>query len=291
MGQSGTVALKSWQSFQINEGLLTKVVEAVKAGEKTARSSGDIQSFEVFYRGYRQNIAIGKLYIIPAKIADKLEGFPVALLYGVLVKQYGGEEIADLPEKYIGVNEFDEYSDASMSDIKDKLFKVDTGKFETLILFAPEWFNKREYVSFHFTKDDAALAERLRHLVFGAYYDPRLSSAFNALMTDVSTDKLDVTDITPKLPWPEISDSPLKAFPVLWNETSGSKVSFNRKRIALNRKNADAITQEVLNPPEASVIEALDLAMTKAMGGVSVGEAGKEHHTGEGGKVACESEH
>src|SRR5579863_5565074 len=108
MGQSGTVALKTWQGFQVNEGLLTKVVEAVKAGEKEARSSGNVQSFEVFYRGYRQNIAIGKLYIIPAKIADKLEGFPIALLYGCLVKQFGGEEIADLTEKHIGVNEFDE---------------------------------------------------------------------------------------------------------------------------------------------------------------------------------------
>src|SRR5271165_2218468 len=109
-GRSGTEALKSWQSFQINDELLSKVVEAVQGGEKKARTSGDVQSFEVFYHGFRQHIAIGRIYVIPAKVADKLEGFPTALLYGCLVRQFGGEEMSQLLENKIGENEFDEYS-------------------------------------------------------------------------------------------------------------------------------------------------------------------------------------
>lgn len=260
-GQSGTIALKSWQSFQVNDGLLQKVVEAVKAGEKQARTSGDVRSLEVFYHGFRQNIAIGKIYVLPAKIADKLEGFPTTLLYGCLVKQYGGEEMADLLSKKIGDNEFDEYSDASMEDIKEKLFRNAEGDFSSLILFAPAWWNKREYISFHFNSDDAILSDLVRHLVFGAYFDPRLSSGFNALMTDVSTDKLDVTDITPKLPFPSLSESPLKEFPVLL------KVGANgAKRVNFNQKIADALTKQQLQPQESDVIEALDLAIGNVMG-------------------------
>jgi len=53
MAQSGnTVALKSFQSFMVNDGLLSKTVEAIKAGEKEARSTGNVQSFEVFYKGF-----------------------------------------------------------------------------------------------------------------------------------------------------------------------------------------------------------------------------------------------
>jgi hypothetical protein len=273
MGQSGTVALKSFQSFQVNEGLLTKVVEATKAGEKEARSTGDVQSFEVFYKGFRQNIAIGRLYIIPAKIADKLEGFPIALLYGCLVKEFGGEEVSDLITHRIGDNEFDEYSQADMSTIKDKLFKTPDGKFESIVLFAPHWFNKREYVVFKFDKDDEKLRTKLRHLVFGAYYDPRLSSAFDALMTDVSTDKLDVTDITPKLPFPELSQNPLRAYPVLNKLGSADK-----PKIFLSVKTADAVTKETLAPEEISVFDALGMAVEKALGVKTPQEAGEEHH-------------
>ena len=68
MAQSGnTVALKSFQSYMVNDGLLSKAVEAIKAGEKEARSSGNVQSFEVFYKGFRQNIAIKSL-------AEQLKG-------------------------------------------------------------------------------------------------------------------------------------------------------------------------------------------------------------------------
>jgi hypothetical protein len=46
MGVSGnSIALKSFQSYMVNDGLLAKTVEAIKAGEKEARTSSTIQSF------------------------------------------------------------------------------------------------------------------------------------------------------------------------------------------------------------------------------------------------------
>lgn len=261
--QSGnTVSLKSFQSYMVNDGLLAKAVEAIKAGEKEARSTGTVQSFELFYKGFRQNIAIGRVYVIPPSVADKKgQDFPTALLYGCLVRTYGGEELGDLISHKIGDSEWDEYSQASYDSIKEELFGTGKeGKFASLILFAPNWVNKREYIGFQFSKDDNELANLTRHLIFSSYFDPALSSAFDALMTDVETSKFDVTDITPKMNFPALAENPLKEFPLLTKQGSTAK-----PRLALTRKNADAVKQEVLEPAEMDVFESLDQALRNSL--------------------------
>lgn len=277
MGVSGnSIAGKSFQSFAVSEELLAKVTEAVMAGEKQARSSGTIQSFEVFYRGFRQNIAIGRIYLIPASVCNDRKDFPTALLYGCLVKTFGGEEIGDMLEKKIGDSEFDEYSQADFDTIKEKLFGIGEGKFASLVLFAPTWWNKREYIGFHFTEDEGKLKNNLRHQVFAAYYDPALSSAFNALMTNVNTTKIDVTDITPKINFPFLAENLLTQFPTLQKQAS------NKKRLALTRKTADEVTKEVLDPQELDVFESLDQALSEAImpGTETVEEAGEANEGG-----------
>src|SRR5579863_1565380 len=142
-GVSGnSVAGKSFQIFTVSEELLAKVTEAVQAGEKEARSSGNIQSFEVFCHGFRQNISLGRIMVVPASVCNDKKDFPTALLHGALVRIFGwgGEEIADLIEKKIGESEFDEYSQADFDKLKTELF-VDpkTGKEACLIVFAPNW--------------------------------------------------------------------------------------------------------------------------------------------------------
>src|SRR5208282_1840483 len=262
MAQSGnTIALKSFQSFMVNDGLLSKTVEAIKAGEKEARSSGNVQSFEVFYKGFRQNIAIGKIVVVPPSVADKKgQDFPTALLYGCLVRTYGGEEMGDLISHKIGDSTWDEYSQASYSSIKEELFGTEDGKFACLVLFIPNWVNKREYVGFQFPKDDNELSNLTRHLVFSSYFDPRLSSAFDALMTDVETSKFDVTDITPKLNWPALAENPLKEFPLLTKEAGQKKARLN-----LTIKTADEVTKAVLEPQEMDVFESLDTALRNSL--------------------------
>jgi len=263
-GVSGnSVAGKSYQMFTVSEELLAKVVEAVQAGEKEARSSGIVQSFEVFYHGFRQNIAIGRIYIVPASVCSDRKNFPVALLYGAIVRVFGtgGEELADLIEKKIGDSEFDEYSQADFDSIKKDLFVDETtGKEASLIVYAPMWENKREFIAFHFTKDSEKLKHNLRHQVFSAYYDPRVSSAFDAMMTNVNTTKVDVTDITPKIPFPFLSENLLKEYPKLIKQ-AGDK----RPKVLLNHKTADAVTKEVLEPAEMDVFDSLNQALENSL--------------------------
>jgi hypothetical protein len=263
-GVSGnSVAGKSYQIFTVSEELLAKVVEAVQAGEKEARSSGNIQSFEVFCHGFRANISLGRIMVVPAKVCNDKKNFPTALLHGALVRIFGwgGEEIADLVDKKIGESEFDEYSQADFDSLKESLFKdIRTGEEASLVVFAPNWMNSREYICFHFSKDADELKNNLRHQVFSAYYNPSVSSAFNALMTNVDTTKVDVTDITPKLSYPFLTENPLKQFPQL--EKQGS---YKKATILLNRKTADDITKQTLDPQELDVFDSLNEALENSL--------------------------
>src|SRR5271157_470145 len=282
MAQSGnTVALKSFQSYMVNEGLLAKTVEAIKAGEKEARSTGNVQSFEVFYKGFRQNIAIGRIYIVPPSVVDKKgQNFPTALLYGCIVRTWGGEEVSDMISHKIGDSEWDEYSQADYDTIKKKLFQDEDGKegkLVALVIYAPNWLNKREYQGFQFTSDDNQLTNLTRHVVFSSYFDPRLSSAFDAMMTDVETSKFDVTDITPKMNFPALAENPLKEFPLLTKEGSSKK-----PRLALTFKTADEVTKEVLEPQEMDVFDSLDQALRNSLLPTTedADKAGEQHDQG-----------
>ena len=185
---SGTVSGKSFTMFSLNQGLLGRCVEAVKEGDALARKSGQIQSFEVFRNGYRMNLVIGRIMVIPPSVCDSREDFPVSLLYGALVREIRPEDLSDLMTAKIGDTEFDEYDTADMQEIKEKLFQIPgSKKYTSLVLFLPSWSSPREYVMFKYTKDEQALENAVRHLVFAAYYDPRLSSAFNLIMQDTDT--------------------------------------------------------------------------------------------------------
>ena len=263
MGVSGnSVAGKSYQIFTVSEELLAKVVEAVQAGEKEARSSG-IQSLEVFCHGFRQNISLGRIYIVPPSVCSDRKDFPTALLHGALVRVFGtgGEEISDLIEKKIGDSEFDEYSQADFDSLKKSLFENPRdGKEACLVIFAPNWMSTREYIAFHFTKDSEELKNNLRHQVFSAYFDPRVSSAFNAMMTNVNTSKVDVTDITPKINFPFLAENLLKQYPQLEKQAGVRKPT-----ILLNYKTADAVTKETLDPQELNVFDSLNQALENSL--------------------------
>src|SRR5271157_146088 len=284
MGVSGnSVAGKSFQMFTVSEELLQKVVEAVQAGEKEARSSG-VQSLEVFCHGFRQNISLGRVYIVPPSVCSDRKDFPTALLHGALVRVFGtgGEEISDLIEKKIGDSEFDEYSQLDFDALKEKIF-VDpqTGKEACLVIFAPNWINSREFICFHFTKDSEKLKNNLRHQVFAAYFDPRVSSAFNAMMTNVNTTKVDVTDITPKMNFPFLAENILKEYPRLDKQAGKQKPT-----ILLNHKTADDVTKQTLEPQELDVFDSLNTALENSLG-VDSGDGAQ----GEGGFTAPEATH
>jgi len=282
---SGTVSGKSFDMFTLNQGLLARCVEAVKEGDTLARKTGQIQSFEVFRNGFRMNLVIGRIMIIPPSVAESKEDFPTALLYGALVREIRPEDLADLMAAKIGDTEFDDYSEADMAEIKEKLFQIPgSKKYASLVLFAPSWTSPREYVMFKFTKDETVLANALRHLVFAAYFDPRLSSAFNHIMQDTDTvnhgTELDVTNITPKLNYPGISEGAAHNYPDLQSaddvaasqerptgpdSKKKKKAGAPKRKVALSLKWADEIKADELERGEVDVISAVTEAAEAAI--------------------------
>jgi len=282
---SGTVSAKSFDMFTLNQGLLARCVDAVKEGDRLARQSGQVQSFEVFRNGFRMNLVIGRIMVVPPSVCDDKEGFPVALLYGALVKQIQPEDLADLMAAKIGDSEFDEYSEADMQEIKDKLFRVaGSKKFASLVLFLPSWTTPREYVMFKFTKDDQALANALRHLVFAAYFDPALSSAFNSIMQDTDTvnhgTELDVTNITPKINFPGVAEGAMHEYPKLESaddipasqerptgadKPKRKRASAGKLKIAFTATSANEAIADILSEGEVDVLDAVTEAAEAAI--------------------------
>jgi hypothetical protein len=277
----GNQTSKGFQAFMVNDGLLQKTVETIEAGEKKAKSSGEIQALEVFYTGFRQNISIGRVYIIPPSVcAGNGKDFPTALLYGTIVRNFGGEEVGSLIEHRIGQSEFDNYTQTDFNGIKEKLFGDAEGKFACIVLFAPAWANTRDYVFIKFTSDHDKLTNLVQHLIFSVYYNPSVSSAFNALMTNTDTSKLDVTDITPKLSHPFLTESAVRDLPNLQKQAGAHK-----PRVFLTAKTADEITQEALEPQEMNVFESLEQALTEVLlPSVETSEEAAEENSTEPGK-------
>jgi hypothetical protein len=277
MSQSGTISAKSYQMFTVNDDLIAKAVAAVVEGDALARRTGNIQSLEIFRNGHRQHLVIGRLMVIPASVCDNPVDFPLALLYGALVREFAGEDIADLMTHKIGDTEFDEYSKADFKTIKERLFKnPQTGRYDSLVTFLPAWSNPREYVFFRMTKKEAELATNLRHLVFGAYFDPAVSSAFDSMLTDVDTTTVDVTDITPKLTNPALTANPFRSYPNLETvDASDVKVAAGQlPKMVLNRYTAQKLAAE-LDKGENAVLSALSNNLAAKADLTPIAEVGK----------------
>jgi hypothetical protein len=277
MTQSGTISAKSYQLFTVNDDLVAKAVAAVVEGDSIARRTGNIQSLEIFRNGHRHHLVIGRLMIIPASVTNTPEDFPLALLYGAIVREFAGEDVADLMTHKIGDTEFDEYSKADFKTIKERLFKnPQTGRYDSLVVFIPSWSNPREYVFFRMSKNESELATAIRHMVFGAYFDPAVSSAFDSMLTDVDTSSVDVTDITPKLTNPDLTANPFRSYPNLeLVDASDVKTAAGRKpKIALNRYTAQKLAAE-LEEGETAVLSALSSDLASKADLTPIDEVGK----------------
>ena len=262
---NANAVVKSFSSFSVSEGLLAKVVDAVKQGESLARRSGQIRSFEIFYHGFRTNLVLGRIMVIPAAVADSIEDFPSALLYGAMVKELSGETLSDAFTYKMGENEFDQYNPKDLADIKDRLFKDVDGKYRSLVMFIPTWAAPRDYVTFKFVKDDEKLSMLLRHLVFAAYFDPRFSSSFEKLTEETTSSNLNVVDITPKLNYPFLAEGLMKNYPEL--QPGDKRASSAQKpRIILAKETLGDVSEELLEPGEQAVMNALGEDLEQKLG-------------------------
>lgn len=253
---NGQIVGKGFSSYQVNDALLAKVVDAIRKGEADARRYSQLHSFEIYYEGFRERLVLGRIIIVPAKLADSPEDFPSALLYGALVKEIRPEDLADLYSYKLGESEFDEYDTKGLSEIKEKLFKDENGVYRSIILFIPTWANVRDYVIFKMTRDWDRLTEMVRHLVFAAYFDPRYSSTFNHLSND--TDNLNVAEINPKLNFPGLAQGQEQNFPNLEPGDGGVKTaSATKPRMLLAADTVDKIDEVFLEKGERAVIDHL----------------------------------
>jgi hypothetical protein len=274
--------VKSYNAFRVNEGLLAKVVEAIKSGETMARRSGVLRTFEVSYHAHREDLVLGHISLVPAKLADNFEDFPAALLYGAVIKSFKGEDVADLYHAKIGESEFDEYDHVNMQKIKDQLFKDVDGVYRTLVVFQPAWTGARDVITFHFIRKDELLLQAVRHMIYSAYYDPALSNGFEAMSNDLETLSHDVTDVTPKLNFPFLAESLLKEYPELvpaedvdgvnpltqyphflaFGVTDTKTAGARRPKTVLAADTVGDVAEEILEPGEKAVIDQLgqDLA-------------------------------
>jgi len=253
---SGIITVKSFTGYQVNEVLLAKVCEAIKQGEVDARRYSEIKTFEIYYEGFRSRMVLGRIMVIPAKLADSLEDFPTALLYGAIVNEINPEQVSDLYTAKLGESEFDEYDKKSLAAIKDKLFLDSEGRYRSIVVFIPTWANVRDYVIFKYTRDPERLLAMVRHQIYGAYFNPALSSAFDNLAD--ATDNLNVSDITPKINYPGLVEGQEQSYPDLFAGDSGVKVASSRKpRVLLAKETVNEINEEFLEPGEKAVIDNL----------------------------------
>jgi transposase len=267
----GQVTGKSFNAYQVNEGLLANVVEAIKKGEADARRYSQLKSFQIYYNGYRERLVLGKIIIVPAKLADSPEDFPSALLYGAMMKEMTPEDQADLYSFKLGESEYDEYDSASMKAIKERLFTDADGVLRSVIIFIPTWANVRDFIHFKMTRDWELLTRMVRHQIFGAYFDPRFSSAFDFLAQD--TDNLHVSDITPKIDFPGLAGG-IKNFPDLEacaederkepafpelkpGDGLSKRASGNKPIVLLASDTLEAVEESFLEPGEKAVIDNL----------------------------------
>lgn len=281
--QTAVLVHKGYGTFGVSEALLNQTILAIRDGEAKAKSTGKIQTFEVSRKGHRQNLVIGRIYVVPPSVADDVKDFPTSLLFGAICSKLNPNDYADVASEQIGGSEFDEYSKPDMDVIKDKLFKNAEGKYDVLVFFNPAWAPNREQIFFPFTKDEEALAGLTRHLIFSAYYNPALSSAWDLLME--KSDDLVVSEINPKLTFPwlteggESEEGVNKSYPELKKVASKSL-----PKMAFTRANLAGVREDVLEPKELAVLDEMSNELKGQISGeiTPIAEAGSQKVGGRG---------
>ena len=230
--------------------ILTNVTAAVIEAEKKAKSSGDIQTLDVLRPGLRQDIYIGKIMVIPPAVMDHADKVPLPLFKGAILSLFNGEDASYYEQHRLAESEFDELKDKHFSAFKDKVFKEDS-KYKCLVMFLPAFANPSDYKGFKFTKEESELQQLIRHLVFGAYFNPSLSALYDILEESAIT--LDVKNIEHDHFGPTFDlMSAENAYPIL-----GKSASAKKPFLRFAKENIDGIKRELLTPEEQAIIDTL----------------------------------
>ena len=169
--------LRSYQVFGADDQILTAAVEAVKKAVKDAKSQSKVQRVELCKRGYRQDIEVGEIFVVPASVCNSPEDFPTILLSANLRQHTTGEGMIEFQMGALADPK--ELSREALQAFKKVCFTDAKGDIAPLIVFAATWAHPSSYQSF--TYDEDGLLAKLRDVAYASPFDPSLSSVFDQL--------------------------------------------------------------------------------------------------------------
>lgn len=184
--------LRSYQVFGADDQVLTAAAEAVKKAVKDAKSKGAVQKVTLSRKGYRHDLEVGDIYVVPTSVCDDPEDFPTILLNANLRQHTTGEGMVEFQMGALADPK--ELSRETLQDFKKVCFKNSKGDIAPLIVFAAAWAHPSAYQSFAYDED--TLVAMLRDVAYASPFDPSLSSAFDQLKA-VDPDSAAHTRIAP----------------------------------------------------------------------------------------------
>jgi hypothetical protein len=237
----------------VSGGILDNVFRAVQEAKETAVSKKEVQTIDVYSRGHRVDVSWGKIMIIPPSVCDSFENIPAALRNGAGFREFTGDDWANFESYRLAESEFETPDQKLIDEFKNRVFKGEGNRFVPVILFQPSWSYSRDAIIVRWIKDDARLKEAIRHLCFGAYFDPAHSSMFNAMVTTedrLSTDNITGHTFISAFGWsPESEDPSRVGAPLMEKKASNGHIriaatSDNLKRIMAILDAKDEDTQK-----------------------------------------------
>ena len=185
--------LRSYQVFGADDVVLAAAADALKQAVKDAKAHGKVQRVVLARKGYRQDIEVGDVYVVPASVCDDPKDFPGIILSASLRKVTTGEGAVEF--KMGALVDPSEVSKDSLKSFKNLVFKNRAGDSTPLIVFAPAWAHPHDFISF--PHEDGEELTQLRDVAYAAPFDPSLSSCFDQLRA-VDPDQAPTARIMPE---------------------------------------------------------------------------------------------
>jgi hypothetical protein len=262
--------MKSYSMLPISGGILDNVFRAVVSAKDTAVRKSETQTVDVYFRGHRHDLVWGKIMVIPAAVCEgDFKDIPKPILEGALLRSFAGEDLAEYQTFRLSESKFDEPTKEQMKVFKEKLFtKGPNGKYAPIVLFLPAWQHPTDYTILQWVEDEQAMKQALRHLCFGAYYNPALSVLYDDLI--VSEDKLDLVHLKDGFGLsqifqsnPETSERPALEKAASQRRTKLLITAANVDEVMKDLKGGDSVDSEpALEPEEEAVLSELGNRMT-----------------------------
>lgn len=262
------VTLRGYQVFGANDEILNQAVDEVKAAVKAAKASGEVQVVSLFRRGYRHDLQIGELYVVPPSVCDSAEDFPLALLRAQVRHHATPEgriefEMGALVDK-------DDLPKETLTAFKDVVFREGgEGDLKPLLVWRACWSSPYDAIGFLY--DEKTVLGKLREVAYAAPFNPALSSVLDALKATSENHAAFVVSAPVTQHMFSVPDSEDQDFPKLvpgleypaaeedgrTKKTASQKVE-RRPVLRITAANIPAVEKDILTDGEMQCMAAMD---------------------------------